>query len=669
MRKSWPYLLAAAVAAGACGQLPAGVEADDPLLRLGLLDVTKPPYQADPTGQRDSTAALQQAVNDARDHWLACYLPSGTYLISDTLSCEQQVYRLERPRQTDGKTQSWWDKPHRITILGSTSGSRPVLKLAADAPGFDDPEKPKLAVWIWAQTRDDAPGKDEPEWGKEQPNISFSHVIRNVDIDIRGHAGAIGLRHAGSQGSTMQDIRVLADGAYAGFSNCCGQGGGSYNLAAEGGRYGLIIDRNSRFPLLVGCRFTGQTEACVRYGQGGGQVPALFVGCRFEPAGPVAIDLRPELPYAGVSLVDCQVATAPGGTVVATRQLENVFVEETSVKGAAKVSSSGSATVEPGWQQIRRYSSHGRGGVHLLNGETVGDELLDTAPLPGQPDFAAMQARHYQPCPSFESAGVVNVKDHGAKGDGETDDTAAFRKAIAAGDLVFVPKGAYLITGRLELGPRTKLFGLASTLCSLGGPRDERRNFDGCQLATPDAADASPGVYFLGLRGSFDWRAGAGEVMLASGRLQIAGHGGGRFYGMRSMGGPFRLHGIQSPTSFYALNVERVGQDPQSEFRECKHVKVFYFKVEAGTVNDPNARDGNTPCRIANCEDMRIYAMYGVVRKLGEKPMLAVVDSSRVLVAQLRSLQQADFPHVAETRGGVTATVPGAQVCALFERE
>ena len=669
MRTSWSCLLAATLATGAFAQLPPGVNADDPLLKLGLLDVTKPPYAADPTGQRDSTAAIQQAVNDARDHWLACYFPSGTYLISDTISCQQEVYKLPQPRQTDAKTQSWWDKPNRITILGSTKGPRPVLKLAPDAQGFDDPANPKLAVWIWAQTRDDAPGKDEPEWGKEQPNISFSHVIRNLDIDVRGHAGAIGIRHSGSQGSTMQNIRVLADGAYAGLSNCCGQGGGSYRLEVDGGQYGILIDRNSRFPLLVGCRFTGQTKACVRYGQGGGQVPALLVGTRFEPASGVAIDLTPELPYAGVSLVDCQIATPPGGTIFATRQAENVFIEDTLVKGAATVCTGGQTMTGDGWRHIRRYSSHDQQGVHLVNGEQAPAELLDVQPAQDEPDYAAMVARHYVPAPTFEDDGVVNVKDFGAKGDDETDDTDAFRQAIRRSDKVFVPKGAYRLSDTLALGPNTQLFGLASTLCSFGAPRENRRDFGSFTLATVDDADAAPSVSFLGVRGTLQWRSGHGSVMLTSGKLVVGGHGGGRMYGIRSMGGPLVLEGIREPTAIYALNVERVGHDPQSEIRDCQHVKIFYFKVEAGTINNPNAKDANTPCRIADSEDVRIYCMYGVVRKLGEKPMLAVDNSNNVMVAQLKSLQTGTYPHVVETRGEQRIVIPGQQVCGLFERD
>lgn len=50
---------------------------------------------------------------------------------------------------------------------------------------------------------------------------------------------------------------------------------------------------------------------------------------------------------------------------------------------------------------------------------------------------------------------VLNVKDHGAAGDGTTDDTAAIRAAITAaaidGAIVFFPRGTYKVTGELSL--------------------------------------------------------------------------------------------------------------------------------------------------------------------------------------------------------------------------
>jgi 1-acyl-sn-glycerol-3-phosphate acyltransferase len=94
-------LIISILATGAkAAEYPAGVDPDDRLLQLGLLDVTQAPYRADPTGVKDCTQAIQRAVNEARDHALVCFFPEGTYLVSDTISCEQQVSKLDRPSTT-----------------------------------------------------------------------------------------------------------------------------------------------------------------------------------------------------------------------------------------------------------------------------------------------------------------------------------------------------------------------------------------------------------------------------------------------------------------------------------------------------------------------------------------------------------------------------------------
>ena len=68
------------------------------LAEMGFVDVTAAPFFADPTGKKDTTDALQKAIVFARDHQMVCFLPSGRYLISDTLSCIQY-----RPMRPDGK--------------------------------------------------------------------------------------------------------------------------------------------------------------------------------------------------------------------------------------------------------------------------------------------------------------------------------------------------------------------------------------------------------------------------------------------------------------------------------------------------------------------------------------------------------------------------------------
>ncbi len=54
-----------------------------------------------------------------------------------------------------------------------------------------------------------------------------------------------------------------------------------------------------------------------------------------------------------------------------------------------------------------------------------------------------------------QTADMINVKDKGAVGDGQTDDTQAFLDAVAeakeAGQHVYVPRGRYLISGTITL--------------------------------------------------------------------------------------------------------------------------------------------------------------------------------------------------------------------------
>lgn len=54
----------------------------------------------------------------------------------------------------------------------------------------------------------------------------------------------------------------------------------------------------------------------------------------------------------------------------------------------------------------------------------------------------------------------VNIRDLGAKGDGETDDTGVFQDAIAKHRNIYVPQGWYRITETLKMAPGTSLIGL-----------------------------------------------------------------------------------------------------------------------------------------------------------------------------------------------------------------
>ena len=64
------------------------------LAQLGVLDVTAKPFQADPTGQRDSTDALQKAIDFARDKRMVAFFPLGTYRVSGTLTAVKSTSRM-----------------------------------------------------------------------------------------------------------------------------------------------------------------------------------------------------------------------------------------------------------------------------------------------------------------------------------------------------------------------------------------------------------------------------------------------------------------------------------------------------------------------------------------------------------------------------------------------
>ena len=71
-----------------------------------------------------------------------------------------------------------------------------------------------------------------------------------------------------------------------------------------------------------------------------------------------------------------------------------------------------------------------------------------------------------QPPPAWPQT-VYNVRDHGARGDGLSDDTLSVRAALqaagaAGGGVVLLPRGTYKLTGELKVPPRTTVRGEGS---------------------------------------------------------------------------------------------------------------------------------------------------------------------------------------------------------------
>jgi hypothetical protein len=632
IREPFPDLLNLAV--------PAELE-DQRLAALGYVDVTKGPFRADPTGKTDSTRAIQAAVEFARDHQMACFFPPGTYLLSDTLTCVQQLYRRANGRVFGGNR-------FPNLLVGSRAGPRrPRLVLALRSPGFGDPAKPKIFVHFWARgylnptTADRVTDGLPPE--VEQPNISMNQMLVNLDIVIgEGNPGAIAIRHQAAEGSAIQDCTIDATHGLTGIQGGIGSGGSSAGVTVIGGRVGLdftgYLSGTQPTPVIAGFTLMGQTEAAIRSTS---RQTLVAVGLKMiadRCAGPL-IQVGRGLPanHGELTLVDSVVEftgaalAQPERVVVASDR--GVYLDNVYVRGATKVVVDPEQKLElagnpNGWlhvQQLARPAS-----PRLNQGRTYrypvywdGQKVESVrATTPDRTPPADLQAQHLwdSAFPSFESPDVANVKDppYHAQGDGRTDDTAALQRAIDERQAVFLPKGCYLLSRPLELKPHTKLIGVGQTMSLLvpartGAFADAQRPAP--LIRTADTADASTVLAFLGFytpanvlgAQSLHWRSGGRSVFRAveiHGRTEvkpapviISGHGGGNWYNFRHSSARLLVDGAQGPLRFYQFSVQQV----TSELRGARHVSFFGTKYE-----------GNNPMLIVGDSDhVRLFGHGG----------------------------------------------------------
>ena len=96
---------------------------------------------------------------------------------------------------------------------------------------------------------------------------------------------------------------------------------------------------------------------------------------------------------------------------------------------------------------------------------------------------------------------LYSVRDFGAKGDGQTDDTAAFQKALdaaaeAGGGMVYAPRGNYFFAGHLNVPAAVTLRGIWESVPSHNGLRDRgsaKPTDDGTTFLVTEEPGARPG--------------------------------------------------------------------------------------------------------------------------------------------------------------------------------
>ena len=157
----------------------AGAENIDYPPDAGVIDVTRPPYNARGDGKTDDTAALQKALDDYPGRNAILYVPNGVYLISSTLRW--------------GGTEA----EQRNTTLQGQSREGTILQLKDSAFGFEDRHRPRGVLYTG-----------------HAPAQRFSNEICNLTVDTGiDNPGTCGIQFiANNQGGIYNVTIQSGDG-------------------------------------------------------------------------------------------------------------------------------------------------------------------------------------------------------------------------------------------------------------------------------------------------------------------------------------------------------------------------------------------------------------------------------------------------------------------------
>lgn len=450
--------------------------APEDLLGSGFLDVTAPPFNVDNTGLSDCTQQLQKAVDFARASFLVSFLPHGTYVVSDSIVLPDPEPWVPGESRQMNNTHPCRFQPNVVVgararwAQGSEEPLRPIIRLADNAPGFDDAAHPKAVL----------------DYGYGDTN--FNQLLKGVDVHIgSGTPAAVGVRFPGAQGCAVADTTILVGSGYAGIIGGSGAGGGNAMVKIVGGKVGLDYTISLNTPGTTGMVLINQSEAAILYT---GLEAASFVGFTIKPANAGVPALRSKhqgTMWGQASMVDSVIeyAASPSQSSPCTAfdtshslYLKNVYIRNCDFVTAGVAGSANSLALV---DELASGVAIPNGGACksapmpiYIDGSKFQEPLLVRVMLEDvKPPAERMLRQHRwdeQSFPSFDMPGVVSVDSFGAKGDGVVDDTNAIQKAIDVATVsqgtVFLPKGFYRVSRTINM-TAAALVGVARSLSVL----------------------------------------------------------------------------------------------------------------------------------------------------------------------------------------------------------
>jgi len=388
-------------------------------------------YGVKTDGKTDVSEALQKAINQVKTekNFGILFIPEGKYKISKTIYIPPAV---------------------RLIGYGTT---RPEIILGKYSPGFQpettvDKNLEKYMIWFTGnmvtdelQVRDANPG-------------TFYSAISNIDFTIEdGNPAAVALRtHYAQHGFVSHSVINIGNGK-AGISEV---GNELENIQFLGGDYGIITGPTSpSWPMMmVDTYFEGQRKAAMQCRNSGMAIVNMqvkntpvvveiaegatdrlyFEDCFFENISDAAIildDRESTLMQINMLKTDCR-------EVPVLARFRNIERKITNQQKAYRVNEFAYGLVMNDLTDNSKFATV----VDIEQQEQVSPGLKNDIPA-----LSPMEK-------------WVNIKELGAKGDDETDDTQVFQDAISKYETIYVPQGCYRLTKTLKMKSGTKLIGL-----------------------------------------------------------------------------------------------------------------------------------------------------------------------------------------------------------------
>ncbi len=414
-------------------------------------------------GIADDSAALQRAIDAVADRTRQgiLFIPEGRYRITRTLYVWPGIrligYGTQRPVLTLAeKTSGYGEGPaYMVLFTGGRPGEEERRKPTAAFPGTVPP----------AEVIDANPG-------------TFYSAMSNIDFEIGdGNPGAVGIRFHVAQHCFLTHMTFRIGSGLAALHDI---GNEAEDLHFVGGRYAIMTGRPSpgwQFTVLDSI-FEGQREAAIHEHEAG----LALVHDTFRNL-PTAVDIEPEA-IDELWIENSRFENISGPAVMISQEhsrlteinMQNVFCNHVPV--FAQLRDSGKAFKGPSERYRVANFTHGL-IFDTPSSKGIFDSRMNASAVETEP---ADDKPAITPLPSH--VGWVNAQEHGIKGDGATDDTAALQHLIDSERIIYLPSGRYRLTETLKLRPDTVLLGLhpSTTQFDLS---DRTPGFDGAGPPKP----------------------------------------------------------------------------------------------------------------------------------------------------------------------------------------